>query len=790
MGRILANGAFGFVFAGMTLRMGSRAADFDSSKLPPASEVKIDFARDIKPILDKSCIRCHGPEKPKSGFRLDNKAAALKGGDDGVDIVPGESAKSALIRFVSGLDPDTTMPPEGKGDPLTKEQVGLLRAWIDQGVAWDQSAPTNFYDLTVTAMIGATFVGGDERKFREHSWQPDGVNGGAQSFDFFERVDPNTSMEATGHATRDDYKLTLELKRSELGFVRAGWQQFRHYYDDTGGIYPPLGTLPLSLDQDLWIDNGKAWIDFGLTLPHWPRMVLGYEYDYRQGTEATTAWGSNQVGADPRNIAPNTRHLDEGTHVIKFDFNADIKGLTIDDRFRGEFYTLNSSYTNLASRASIGQDVNDRTTYFQGANSLRLERKVTDWLLASGGYFYSKLDSDDSFTDVTTANNGVFVATVPQIHLSRATHMFNVNGLVGPFAGLTLTLDVQSEWTRQEGFGVGNLNGIAYTRPPGSNLTINPATLSANYDENTVWEGAGLHFSKIPFTALFAEARFRQVEYGQTDKDLQPVTSFLEDTSYSSDVSDLRAGFNTSPWSPVSLSGHYRRFEDDARFKTNIVARPLGGYPGFISGRDQVTDEFETKIAARPWRWLKATVTYQNLTTSYKSTTRTAYDVLPPLTYSPGGELLAGKFDSQIVSLGAIFTPWTRWSLSTTFSYQNDKTRTESAELVQPYKGDIYSVLVGSTYIFNPKTDVSLNYSVSIGDYSQGYSADNPNTPPPLGIRYQQHALQAILSRRINKNLSTRLQYGFYHYNEPSLASVNDYAAHAVFASLTYHFRK
>ena len=82
-------------------------------------------------------MRCHGPEKPKSHFRLDNRESALKGGDENTnDIVPGDSSKSLLINYVARQVPDMEMPPVGKGDPLTPEQIGLLRAWIDQGADW------------------------------------------------------------------------------------------------------------------------------------------------------------------------------------------------------------------------------------------------------------------------------------------------------------------------------------------------------------------------------------------------------------------------------------------------------------------------------------------------------------------------------------------------------------------------------------------------------------------------------------------------------------------------------
>src|SRR2546427_536489 len=59
------------------------AAPVDESKLPPPATNRIDFGRDIQPIFEASCFKCHGPEKPKSHFRLDNRAAALKGGENG-----------------------------------------------------------------------------------------------------------------------------------------------------------------------------------------------------------------------------------------------------------------------------------------------------------------------------------------------------------------------------------------------------------------------------------------------------------------------------------------------------------------------------------------------------------------------------------------------------------------------------------------------------------------------------------------------------------------------------------
>src|SRR5262245_17900336 len=117
--------------------LGTPAAAADVSKLPPPADRKIDYAKDVQPIFANTCYSCHGEKKQQSSLRLDRKADALKGGEIGKAIVPGKSAESPLIHYVAGVDENVTMPP--KGDRLTAEQIGILRAWIDQGATWPET---------------------------------------------------------------------------------------------------------------------------------------------------------------------------------------------------------------------------------------------------------------------------------------------------------------------------------------------------------------------------------------------------------------------------------------------------------------------------------------------------------------------------------------------------------------------------------------------------------------------------------------------------------------------------
>ena len=112
------------------------AQEIGTQALPPAAKIRVDFPRDIKPLFRESCYSCHGPKQQMGGLRLDEKAAALAGGYSGAMIKPGNSAASKLIQLVAGLRKDLIMPMVG--ERLTSEQIGLLRAWIDQGAEWPE----------------------------------------------------------------------------------------------------------------------------------------------------------------------------------------------------------------------------------------------------------------------------------------------------------------------------------------------------------------------------------------------------------------------------------------------------------------------------------------------------------------------------------------------------------------------------------------------------------------------------------------------------------------------------
>src|SRR4029079_461727 len=102
-----------------------------------SSSEKIDYNTQVKPILNKKCITCHGGVKAKSNFSLLFREDALKPAKSGkYPIVPGYPGKSEMIRRITNNDPDERMPY--KHDPLTKEEISILKKWIKQGAEWGE----------------------------------------------------------------------------------------------------------------------------------------------------------------------------------------------------------------------------------------------------------------------------------------------------------------------------------------------------------------------------------------------------------------------------------------------------------------------------------------------------------------------------------------------------------------------------------------------------------------------------------------------------------------------------
>jgi hypothetical protein len=664
--------------------------------------------------------------------------------------------------------------------------------------------------LTVTPQVQWFTVKGDAKKFREHTGIQNDWNGGAQSVYYQEQVDAKRriTFEAHGFVRPEDYKLRLEVEQRDLGFVEFGFERYREFYDDTGGDYPLFSPSAFSLDRDLHLDVGRAWANIGVRLPNWPKLTFGYEYQFRDGTKSLLQWGdagtvspsTDIVGTDAKKIYPASKQIDERVHIIKFDLEHEILGVGIENNFRTELYD-NDTQRKGTDFYNITTGVEEKYVntkegfdHFQASDALKLEKQLLEWLYISGGYYFSRLDGQYGFSTETISPIGVFGGGdvfwfADSIVLEQNTHIFNANTQLGPWAGLTVYGGVQSEWMSQRGFGSVRLDeGI-----PGS-LVPEPATVDSDLDKSTIQENIGVRYTQIPYTVLFAEGNLSQESIGQFETEVGGDHEFLRDTDATTRYEEGRFGFTVSPWTRVSLTGQFKyknRDSDYDHLRDEVRGEKNEGYSAFITHRDTETKEVSAKLTVRPASWLKTSLTYQLVSTDFKTATDPyiipefvipGVITIPEEVLTPGGVVFAGDYDASIYGINAALTPWRRLYFSSTFTFRHTRTVTANnvTTAVAPYEGDVYSSISSATFVLNDKTDITGGYTYSWADYGQN------NLPEglPLGLVYDWHMANIGISRRIKKNITGNLQYRFYYYDETATSGINNYTAHGILASI------
>jgi len=192
-------------------------------------------------------------------------------------------------------------------------------------------------DVSITPEpIRYAFINGDSEKFQAHHWMRDRYVGGVKEFSLIRRLPHKVSAEIEGHAVVDDNDLAghISIERENFGFVTLDYQEFRKYFDGTGGVYRLFNTLPVNeLDRGLELHIGHLALEVGLTPEEWPDLVFFYEREFKDGVKSRLTWTAVREGSVTRNIGPSWQEIDE---IV------DIFGIRAEHEVAGFFTVLNA----------------------------------------------------------------------------------------------------------------------------------------------------------------------------------------------------------------------------------------------------------------------------------------------------------------------------------------------------------------------------------------------------------------------------------------------------------------
>lgn len=633
-------------------------------------------------------------------------------------------------------------------------------------------------NTTVTPAVTYVHVDGNASTFREHEWMTDKWSGGIEEFLFTDKLKNDWEFRLEGRALvqMEDYKLELQIRKPETGFLRAGFTQYRKYSDDTGGFFSLFSPSSFQLGSDLHLDIGSFYIEAGLDKPDLPKLTLGYERHFQEGTKSSLQWGSVTDTANTRKIYPAWSDTDDTTDIIRLSVAHTIKNIEIENEFRYErFQTDSARYTTSTNLVTAtGKTVTVRESYDHDSffNTLHLSSHFNEKVFWSFGHLYNRVNGDGGLQVITPPPLAAFdrnwAANV--LNLESDTHVLNANVLLGPFAHFLINLGLQAQTIESDGLTVALLT-------EGLNPTVTSNIISSN-QQDSLREFLGIRYTRIPWTTLYAEAQWTQLQGDLYEIETRDnATGFVRQTDTDVLRQDYTVGFNTAPIRRVTLAGRYRHRIHENDYDHNLDTEL--GYPAFILAQDFVTDEVMSKLTYRPFNKLSIALSYQLVATDIDTTTQSL------AVFVPGGKLRAGNYDANIYSLSVTVTPFSRLYVTGVASYLDTRTRAFANDLpeIVTYRGDTLTLIGAAGYALDEKTDLTIQYTFSRAD---NYT-DNAASGLPLGMDYDQHGLIVGLARKFTNTILAQIRYGFYRYDN-QVDNRTDYTAHLAAASCTIRF--
>lgn len=686
-------------------------------------------------------------------------------------------------------------------------------------------------NFVVTPALRLTTVDGDKEKFREDTWMTHRPSGGVEDFFLRRKLGENKMLFIEGRALIEDndFHVAAILKQEKFGFVRAGFTQFRKHFDGTGGYFPLITASPfVELNRKMHLDMGNIYFDVGLTIPDRPQIIIGYERQYKKGDKSMIEWGSvAQVLTPPagsfptgnttRKIYPAYKTIDETVDIFKADLEFTAQNVQFSNQFRYESYDNTTFRLDDAARSynaagvlTTQKDVTAKETFNHDlfSNVFQMESHASEKIFWSFGYLFTTMDGGAGFDMDTILTLGAFAGTdkfwKSAVRMDQDSHVLNVNVLYDPWKWLALYAGIQAEKTETNTFADSDQREIAEP-------TLMAKFISRN-DKDSFEENIGARFTKIPYTTIYAEAKWAQQNIGlfeealeqETPADpfsLEPGGAFLRYTDTDVRRQQYTIGFNTAPLSRVTVSGKFTHSDRlniydhliDEKENAAMLVIPVNGYTAFITRQQFVTDDLSLKVSTRLTSRVRATVKYQVIATDITTHHNDAVPTASPTITA--GSLKSADYNSDVFSVVLNVTPIPRAYVTGQFSYQRTRTTAfdNGANTVLTYKGDVYSAFVTGGYALDDKTDLLVTYNVSWADNfedNRSGSAPSINTDfgYPYGVDYTRHGLNCALTRRIHKNAVAKIGYGFYHLRERSNGGINDYSAHLAFGGCTIRF--
>src|SRR5437764_2488727 len=692
-------------------------------------------------------------------------------------------------------------------------------------VATAAEEETPEYKNWIEFAIGGVITSGDRAQFeQEHRLRGDQVYGGIQDLHFEGTVGKDALFSIDGHALWDfnDYDITVQLAKPNLGYIKAGYTEFRNWYDGNAGFFPHNDVFFDPPYPEMHIDRGDAWIELGLRAPNWPEITIRYDHEFRFGQKDSTVWGdTNQTGLLPpftstRKIIPSFRNIDEKRDIFSFEASKTIGNTDVLLGMRYEHntndYSLNMergagqlppAVPPPGQQRKVTQKQNDDVDLFSGHGIT--ETRITDNLWFTAGYSYTTITTglsgsrifgthwDEAFGEpVPTLGNRdhAFIDLAGTARIKE--HLFNANLFWMPFDSLAILTgfrythqnnDSDSTFIAEE--PVPNTPPFTPTNPLGGfhyRLGL-PAEGARNSDYDLFAQRLELRYTGIKDWLFWVRGDWEE-DYGSVNE----FQSIDEEVPLDKNTNALGQTYTIgATWNPtmrLSLAGQY--FHRIASYNEDIFS---ADFPRLVN-QDWNVDDFNIRMTFRPK--LPACMGSLALVTRYDFV-HTSIDGQWYFEGETFSELQTGEIKKHVISESLNWNPLPRFFLQASFSYVLNQTDTPANNIelvpnggptVVNFRNDYWTVTSGIGYIIDDKTDFYADYYFyCANDYYK-----NAAVAVPYGMGATENAVSATIARQLSRRTRLTLKYGFFDYRDVTSGGHNNYRAHSLFSSLQFRF--
>jgi hypothetical protein len=697
---------------------------------------------------------------------------------------------------------------DGKAVTTTTEEAPEYKNWIELGV-------------------GGTIVNGDNAQFeQEYRLPADTAFGGIQDLHFEGPLGKDGLFSVDGHAIWDtnDYDIQVQLSKPKLGYIKAGFTEFRSWYDGNGGFFPHNDVFFEPPFPEMHIDRGDAWVELGLRAPNWPEITIRYSHEFRFGQKDSTIWGdTNLTGLLPpanptRKIVPSFRDIDEKRDIVSLEISKTFGNTDVLLGMRYEHNDNDYSLNMERSAGSVGvvpggqrkvtQQQNDDVDLFSG-HGITVTR-FSDSLWFTAGYSYTTLQNDLSGSRIFGTHwDSAFGEPVPT--LGQRDHAFidlagtsqikenlvNANLFWMPLESLVIltgfrytheNFDAESTFLAEEPvrnnppFTPDNPSGGFHYGPP------EPANGFRTADYDRFAQRLELRYTGINNWLFYAEGEWEEDcghvnEFQSIDEVEEGVPEPLDKDTHALGQK-YTIGANWYPTMRLNLSGQY--FHRIASYNEDIFS----GLFQRLFNQDWNVDDLNVRITFRPKMpvclgTLALVTRYDFVHTSIDSQWFHEGDLF--------AEEQSGEIKKHVISESVTWNPLARFYLQANFSYVLNQTDTpannielvpnEGATVVN-FRNDYWTVTSGIGYIIDDKTNFYSDFSF----YCANDHFKNPAVAMIYGLGATEYTASATLTRQLNKQMRLLLRYGYFNYRDVTSGGHNNYRAHSLYSGLQIRF--